>query len=54
MIEFESRDIGNGLFRVKIDGVELKELYPLLELGPLYAKHWKGSDSHKYGNNASE
>ena len=54
MKEFHTHNIGNGLYKVKIDGVELEELYPYSELGDLYARYWKGSDSHEQGDSPTE
>ena len=40
MTKFEATNIGNGRFKVKIDGVEQAKLYSMKDLGTLYASCW--------------
>ena len=47
MKEFESRQLPDGEYEIKIDGVTLPETYPAEEIGAVYAEHWGGKDEQK-------
>ena len=47
MTQFESRQLPDGEYEIKIDGVTLPETYPADEIGTVYAKHWGGKNEQK-------
>ena len=42
MKEFESCQLPDGKYEIKIDGVKLPDTYPAEDVGKVYAEHWAG------------